>query len=159
MQGLQALQSSLHPSVQPPATTHPTKMCAVHYAGNYAGSIEQHELTFCAQASCKENMYYAGTARNQPPQPTPAHDNIAVDVEEDIDGALHDIGQEEVYIYIYIYICGVNSTVICVGFALQRVNSWMIRPFSKMVHRELARSVEHTVQVDAEETSTRNQGP
>ena len=51
MQGLQALQPSLHPSVQPPATTHPTRMCVVHYAGSYAGSIEQHELVFCAQAS------------------------------------------------------------------------------------------------------------
>ena len=48
----------------------------IHDAGNYAGSIEWHELVFCAQASWEKNMYYAGTARNQPPQPTPAHDNI-----------------------------------------------------------------------------------
>ena len=39
---------------------------AVYYAGNYAGSIKQHELIFCAQASWKKNEHYAGTARNQP---------------------------------------------------------------------------------------------
>ena len=38
----------------------------VYYAGNYAGSITQHELSFCAQASWKKNEHYAGTARNQP---------------------------------------------------------------------------------------------
>ena len=47
--------------------------------GNYAGSTKQHELTFCAQALRKQNMNYAGTARNQPPQPTLAQHNKFAD--------------------------------------------------------------------------------
>ena len=60
----------------------------VHYARNYAGSIEQHELVFCAQAPWRQNMHYAGAARNQPPQPTPAHDNRqpAIAKKEDTQG-------------------------------------------------------------------------
>ena len=46
--------------------------------GNYAGSTKQHELTFCAQALRKRNMNYAGTARNQPPQPTLAQHNMLI---------------------------------------------------------------------------------
>ena len=52
-----------------------SRICALLSCGNYAGSIKPHELNFCAQASCKQNLHYAGTAQNQPPQPTPAQDN------------------------------------------------------------------------------------
>lgn len=65
-----------HPSVQTRASLNPTRVFAFCYAKSYAGSIESRERKFCAQASWKNKMHYAGTAQSHPPLRTSAQDNI-----------------------------------------------------------------------------------
>lgn len=47
----------------------------VYCAGNSAGSIQQHELCFCAQASWTKKWTLCGHCAESTPQPIPAHDN------------------------------------------------------------------------------------